>query len=319
MSSGRSQAGQTRPGQLSPGSARPGLVEFALLGGISLAWGSSYMFTKIAVTALPPVSLVAGRTVLAAAVMAAVALAKGGVRLPWRELPVFAVVGIASGALPLILIATSVSYVNSSVTATAMALVPLWAGVLAAALGQRPTPRSLVGLALGFAGILVLFGPQALAALGDSARGALAALAASLVFSSSLFLSRRVRHRDILTVATVTQVMSALFAVAVALVVDGLPTVIPSASVLGAVAVLGIANTALANLLLFILLARAGAGFTSLNNYLVPTVAVACGALFLGERLTAASVSGAGLILLGVAVATLPALPWLGARKDGAS
>lgn len=314
MSSRQSQTGQEKPGQ-----EKPGPIEFALLGGISLAWGSSYMFTKIAVTALPPVSLVAGRTVLAAAVMAAVAITRGGVRLPWHELPVFAVVGIASGALPLILIATSVSYVDSSVTATAMALVPLWAGVLAAVLGQRPTPRSIIGLTLGFAGILVLFGPRALAALGDSTRGALAALAASLVFSSSLFLSRRVRHRDILTVATVTQAISALFAVIVALLVDGVPTAVPSASVLGAVAVLGIANTALANLLLFILLARAGAGFTSLNNYLVPTVAVACGALFLGERLSATSISGAGLILLGVAVATLPAIPWRSGPKNGSA
>ena len=303
--------------QSETGQGRPGPIEFALLGCISLAWGSSYMFTKIAVTALPPVSLVAGRTVLAALVMAAVAVVRGGVRLPWSEWPVFAVVGIASGALPLILIATSVSYVDSSVTATAMALVPLWAGVLAAALGQRPSPRSIAGLLLGFAGILVLFGPQALAALGDSARGALAALAASLVFASSLFLSRRVRHRDIMTVATVTQGFSAAFAVAVALLVDGWPAAFPSPRVIGAVAVLGIANTALANLLLFILLARAGAGFTSLNNYLVPTVALACGALFLGERLTAGAIAGAGLILLGVAVATLPVLTWPGRRSAG--
>lgn len=288
---------------------RPGPAEFALLGGISLAWGSSYMFTKIAVASLSPLSLVAGRTVLAAAVMAAVAAARGGIRLPLRELPIFAVVGIASGALPLILIATSVSYVDSSVTATAMALVPLWAGVFATLLGQRPNARSVLGLLLGFAGILVLFGPRALAALGDSTRGALAALAASLVFSSSLFLSRRVRHRDILTVATVTQGMSALFAMLVALAVDGWPVTLPPVPVLGAVAVLGVANTALANLLLFVLLARAGAGFTSLNNYLVPTVAVACGALFLGERLTVASVAGAGLILVGVAIATLPGWP----------
>lgn len=303
--------------QSETGQGRPGPIEFALLGAISLAWGSSYMFTKIAVTALPPVSLVAGRTVLAALVMAAVAIVRGGVRLPRSEWPVFAVVGIASGALPLILIATSVSYVNSSVTATAMALVPLWAGVLAAALGQRPSPRSIVGLLLGFAGILVLFGPQALAALGDSARGALAALAASLVFASSLFLSRRVRHRDIMTVATVTQGFSAAFAVAVALLIDGWPAAIPPPPVIGAVVVLGIANTAVANLLLFILLARAGAGFTSLNNYLVPTVALACGALFLGERLTAGAIAGAGIILLGVAVATLPSWPRQHRRAAG--
>jgi drug/metabolite transporter (DMT)-like permease len=288
----------------------PGAVEFALLGAISLAWGSSFMFTKVAVAQVPPLTLVATRTLLATLVMIVVAALRGGVRLPLREWPVFALVGVASGALPLVLITTSVSYVDSSVTATAMALVPIFAGVFATLLGQKPTRRTFAGLALGFAGIVVLFGPRALAALGDSARGALAALAASLVFSGSLFLSKRVHHRDIMTVATVTQAMSAVFALAVALAVDGWPAALPAPQVVSAIVVLGVANTAIANLLLFVLLARAGAAFTSFNNYLVPTVALACGAIFLGERLGPASLAGAGLVLLGVAVSTLPPRLW---------
>ncbi|MHB2167987.1 DMT family transporter [Alsobacter sp. R-9] len=285
---------------------RPGPAEFALLAAISLAWGTSYILTKIAVTSLPPLTLIAARTLIASAAMVALAGSQGGIRLKAADLPVIAVVGLASGAVPLALIAVSVSYVNASTTATAMALVPILAAAYGVLWGQYPTPRQGLGLLLGFTGIIVLFGPGALMALGDSARGAAAALSAALVFAGSLHMARRVRGIDSLTVATVSQVVSAVAATAVALAVDGVPRALPPSGVVAAVVVLGIANTALANLLLFALLARANAGFTALNNYLVPAVAVTSGTLVLGEPMTAASLGGTALILAGVAVSTMP-------------
>ena len=75
-------------------------------------------------------------------------------------------------------------------------------------------------------------------------------------------------------------------------VVEGVPAALPDAPVLAAIIVLAVFNTAGANLMLFALVPRAGATFTSYNNYLVPTVAVICGTLFLGEPFTAGSAAG---------------------------
>jgi drug/metabolite transporter (DMT)-like permease len=68
------------------GASSPGVAEFALLAGVSLAWGTSYMFTKIAVGAIPPVTLIALRTIIGAAVMAAILLISDGIpRLTRRD------------------------------------------------------------------------------------------------------------------------------------------------------------------------------------------------------------------------------------------
>ena len=165
----------------------PGASEYLLLAGISLAWGTSYMFTKVAVEELPPVMLVALRLVIAAAVMLTVVLAR---RMRWpsaRDLAAFGVVGLLSNAAPLTLIAISVSYVDSSVTAITMALVPLITACLAVFTGSYPSIRSVVGIALGLVGVFVLFGPQAFLSFGGGTRGLIAAVAAALIFSTSLF------------------------------------------------------------------------------------------------------------------------------------
>jgi drug/metabolite transporter (DMT)-like permease len=287
------------------GASSPGAAEFALLAGVSLAWGTSYMFTKIAVGAIPPVTLIALRTIIGAAVMAAILVLSGGVpRLTRRDVASLALVGLMANAAPLCLIAISVSMVDSSVTATTMSLVPLITALFAASRGELPTKRAVLGIAIGFAGILVLFGPDAFASFGDSARGAVAAIAAATVFSASLFVMARVRHLPPLMVATGALFFAALWTLPVALVIDGPPPSLPGGSVIGAVLVLAIVNTAASNLLVFALIARTGPAFTSYNNYLVPAVAVACGSLFLGEPFTVQSAAGVALVLAGVAVST---------------
>jgi len=297
------------------GTSRPGAAEFALLAAVSLTWGTSYMFTKIAVGAVPPFTLIALRTIIAAVVMVAILGLSGGMtRLSWRDIGWLAIVGLMSNAATLCLIATSVSLVDSSVTATTMSLVPLITALFAVFRGDLPTVRAVVGIAIGFAGIIVLFGPEAFASFGDSARGAAAAIGASVIFSASLFVMARVRHLPPLMVATWAVAFAALWTLPVAVAMDGVSLALPDPIVVGAVLVLALFNTAAANLLVFALIARTGPAFTSYNNYLVPAVAVVCGSLFLGEAFTVQSAAGVALVLAGVAVSTVsrrapPAVP----------
>jgi drug/metabolite transporter (DMT)-like permease len=283
----------------------PGPAEYALLAGISLTWGTSYMFTKIALDAVGPLSLIALRTLIAAIAMLLFTAMRGGMRLTFQEMSALAIVGLLSNAAPLSLIAVSVSYVESSATATTMALVPLITALLATFRGEHPTLREFLGIVLGFVGIIVLFGPGTLASLGDSARGAIAAVAAALVFSVSLFVMRLVRHHHPMTVTTTSLTFAALWTVPTAFFIEGLPQALPGGGVIGAVLTLALLNTAASSILLFALVPRAGATFTSYNNYLVPVVAVLCGWVFLGESITVQRTAGVVLILSGVAISTL--------------
>lgn len=283
----------------------PGKPEYFLLAGISLAWGTSYMFTKIAVQQIPPATLVALRLTVAVAAMLILAKAR---RTRWpssRDLPALFLVGLLSNAGPLCLIAISVSNVNSSVPAITMALVPLITAGLGALVGNYPKRRNLVGIALGLAGVFVLFGPQAFSSFDNDTRGLMAAVAAAFIFSTSLFTVRIVRHLDPVIVTALSLTTAMLWTMPVALYLDGIPSTWPSLVPVGAVIVLGLWNTAAASLLMFALLRRASPAFTAYNNQLVPVVAVLCGTVFLGEAVTFASIAGVILVLAGVAISTV--------------
>lgn len=283
----------------------PGVAEYLLLAGISLAWGTSYMFTKIAVQEIAPVTLVALRLTVAAAVMLALAAARGARWPTRRDLAAFALVGLLSTAAPLSLIAVSVSHVDSSVTAITMALVPLLTAFLGLFAGSYPTVRNVVGIALGLLGVFVLFGPQAFSSFGDSTRGLIAAVAAAILFSVSLFVVRKVRRFDPVMITAISLTAALLWTVPAALLIEGAPAALPSIAGAGAALVLALWNTAAASLLMFALLRRASPAFTAYNNYLVPAVAVLCGTVFLGEAVTAGSVAGVLLVLAGVTISTM--------------
>lgn len=284
----------------------PGAVEYALLAGLALGWGTSFMFTKIAVAAVPPVTLIAARVLLAALAMSGFAMARGiRWRISARDFWAFALVGLTSTAAPLVLIADSVAHVHSSVTAITLALSPVITTLLGAFRGDRPTWANLAGILVGLIGIGVLFGPEALALAGDGGRGMLSALGAALIFSTSLFAMALVRYHDAITVSTISLIFAALWTVPLALIIDGVPPVMPGTGVVASILVLALWNTAASSVLMFALVSRAGPTLTSYNNYLVPAVAVLCGTVFLGEPLTLQAIIGVLLVLAGVSISTL--------------
>lgn len=290
---------------LSTARPAPGPIEYGLLGALALAWGTSFMFTKVAVSELGPFSLVSVRMLFAAVLLLALLAFRRPARpISRRDYAFFALLGLISNTLPLGLIALSVSHVDSSVTATTMALVPLATMALAMFTGEYPTVKRVIGLIVGLMGVGVLFGPQAFASFDDGAKGALAAFGAALAFSISLFAMKHVQHHAALTVATMSLFAAALWSVPMALLFEGIPDALPSGRAIGAIIVLSLYNTAAANLLLFALVPRTGASFTAINNYIVPAIAVLCGSVFLGETITARGLLGVAVVLTGVAIST---------------
>lgn len=284
-------------------------VDYLLLLLLSAIWGSSFLFIKLAVATIPPMTLVAARLGLAALGLL-LFLAATGRRLPWdwgiwRG---FLVVGVIGNVIPFFLINWGEVTIDSSLAAILLATNPLATLLLAHAftVDERLTPMRGLGMAVGFGGIVVLVGPDALAGIGRDVMSQFAIVAAACCYAVTTVFVRRSRLIDLPPAVTSAGVLvtAAVVALPLALVVDRpweLP--MPATGSLLALVVLALLCTSTAFLILFRLLASTGATFVSLLNYLAPVFGVTWGALLLGESLDLDMLGAFGLIMIGLALA----------------
>jgi drug/metabolite transporter (DMT)-like permease len=288
--------------------ARP-LAHWGLLLALSSMWGSSFLMMKIAVAALPPSAVASGRLVLAAAVLGAV-VAVSGRRLPRspRAWGFFLAMAVVGNAVPFWLIAFGQQSIDSGLAGILMAVMPLTTIVLAHFLvdGERLTGAKAGGFVLGFLGIVVLMGPEALRGLGGPEPIAqLAVLSAAICYAcNSIIARRRPQDGDAVMAATVVMGIGAVLMLPLGLPAMPRPVDVPLASALALLA-LGVISTALATVVYFKLIAAAGPSFLSLINYLIPLIAVVLGMIALGERPEPNALVALGLILAGIALAEL--------------
>ncbi len=284
------------------------LPHWLLLAALVAMWGSSFMFTKVAVSALPPETVVAGRLVIAAAGLTALLFALGkslpGGRRPWLFFLALAVLG---NALPFWLISWGQQRIDSGLAGILMAIMPLTTLVLAHffVAGERLNPIRLAGFVLGFFGIVALVGPDALLELetgGTALLSELSVLGGAVCYAVNTIVARRRPDGDPLVAGAGVTLLASVIMVPLA-VAGGPPAIaaIPAAAAL-AVAVLGIVSTALAAVVYFKLVSVAGPTFVSLINYLIPLWAVVVGMVFLGETPEWRALGALALILSGIAL-----------------
>lgn len=281
---------------------------WSLLLALVAMWGSSFMFIKIGIATVPPVTLVAVRLALGAVILYAIMRARGLALPPTdrRWLPYIAL-AILGNCLPFFLIAWGQQFIDSALAGILISIMPLATLVLAHFFiaGDRMTVHRAAGFAIGFAGIVVLMGPAALAGLGGAAGKALAqaaVLAGALCYAGNSVLAQRTIAADFLVASTAVLIAAAVLMLPVALVVDYPYAGAPTAGSIAAILWLGIGPTALATILYFQLIAAAGPTFMANVNYLSPVVALLAGVLLLGEQPGTTAFAGLGLILLGIAL-----------------
>ena len=284
------------------------LTDWALLLALVAMWGSSFMFNKLGVATVPPLTLVAGRLTIGALTLLVLLYARG-VRLPpfgtiWVA---YAVLGVVGNALPFFLITWGQQVVASALAGILMAAMPLATLVLAHFLVQdeRMTRGRVAGFALGFVGIVFLMEPAAAAGLGGAGLqvlSQLAVLCGALCYSANSIVARLLIRTDFLAAATGTLLVSAILVLPLTLAIDVPWTLAPSASSVAAIVWLGLGPTAVATILYFRLISSAGPTFMSLVNYLSPAVAVLLGVTLLGEQPGVNAYAGLMLILTGIAV-----------------
>ncbi len=270
---------------------------WAAFATVSVLWGIPYAFIKVAVDdGVPPIFLAWARVVLGAAVLLTLAAAAGTLgqaRGRWRWIALYAVLEIC---IPFPLIAYGETRVSSSLAAILIAIVPTFIALLALRFdpGERITGWRLVGLAVGFGGVVALVGID-VAGSPRELVGAAVILVAALGYASGPMLLNR-RFGDLDPRASMGASLLAASLVLAPFALLDLPAAPPSGRAVGAILVLGLLCTAAAFVTFGALVAEVGPGRTSIITYVAPVVAVALGVLALGESVGVGA--GVGLVLI---------------------
>lgn len=278
-------------------------VRLAVLGMI---WGGAFPLVEVALEGFQPLTLAAMRLVLATLLLLPLSLRYGGLP-PLGPVWLFALgVAVFSNALPFALLSWAQTHVTGSVAGVFMAVMPLVALPMSHLLvpGERMTVRGLIGLAIGFAGVVVLIGLDTLTQLGGAGvevLAQLACLAATVCYVSGSITIKRAPPTHPIRFAAAAMLLAAAIALPLALKVEGAPMA-PTPNSVVAMAALAVGPTVLALMLMLRILKSAGPPFLSLVNYQVPVWATVFGAAFLGETISPRLAVALVLILLGVAI-----------------
>ncbi|MGE0421952.1 MAG: DMT family transporter [Reyranellaceae bacterium] len=284
-----------------------GPAEWLLLVMLSVLWGGSFLFGKIALAELPPFTVVLARVGLAApALWLAVLVTHQAVprgRTVWLA---FFAMGLLNNLIPFSLIMWGQVRIGSGLASILNATTPLWTVVVAHALtaDEKMNGRKLAGVLVGVAGVAVMIGPLALAGLGGDVAAQLAVIAATLSYAFAGLYGRRFARMGVkpVVVAAGQVGATALLLLPVASLVD-MPWTLPMPGLRTWLALAGLAllSTALAYVLYFRILARAGATNVLLVTFLIPVSGILMGVLVLDETLEARQLAGMALIGLGLA------------------
>ena len=268
---------------------------------LSVLWGGSFFFAKVAVGELGPFTVVFARVSLAALALALfVPLRRDA---PWST---YFAMGLLNNALPFSLIVWGQTAIGSGLASILNATTPLFTLVVAHFLtaDEKIDRTKILALLTGLLGVVVLIGPAAL--VGNAALwGQAACLAAALSYALAGIYGRRFRRMGIAaTEAAAGQLTASTVLILPIMLVIDRPWMLPPPSLtvwlaLGALALL---STALAYVLYFRILAAAGATNLLLVTFLIPVPAILLGALVLGEQLEPRHYTGMALIGLGLAV-----------------
>jgi drug/metabolite transporter (DMT)-like permease len=292
---------------MNPAPQRPSMsaADWLLLLGLSLLWGGSFFFAKIAVLELSPLTVALGRVALAAAILLTLARARG-VALPaslsdWRP---YALMGFLNNVLPFTLLFWGQTHIPSGLAAILNATTPLFTVLVAhvATVDEKLNAARLAGLMAGLAGVVVMIGPDVLRDLGADVLAQFACLLAAVSYAFAGVYGRRFRSEPTLRVAAGQLTASSIIlALPVALIDRPWMLPLPSEKAIAALVALAALSTALGYLIYFRLLARAGATNVLLVTFLIPVSAILLGTLVLGEQLAARHLAGMAAIALGLA------------------
>jgi drug/metabolite transporter (DMT)-like permease len=284
-------------------------VELALLLLLATLWGGSYTFIKLGVATIPPITLIAARTLMAGLLLLVVMHGRG-LRLPkdaatWRR---FLFQACLNSVVPWTLIAWGERSLDAGLATILNSTSPIFTFFLTLAITRHESAsfRKLFGVLAGMAGICLIVGMQALTGLGERLAAELATVVATVCYAVGAIFSRGFRGLDPMAPAAGSLLCGAAILVPVSVVVDRPWTLAPSMSSMLALLALAAFSTALAFVIYFRLITTLGSVGTTAQAYLRVPIGVALSVTFLGETLTSTAWIGLACVVLGVAAMTIP-------------
>lgn len=304
-----------------------GAREWAMLFGLALLWGGSFFFVEIAIDTVSPLAIVFLRVALAAIALwvfsAFIGLPIPRDRRIWAA---FAVMAVLNNVIPFSLIVWGQRDVGSALASILNATTPFLTVLVAGAClaDERMTPNKVIGVLIGFVGVALVVGGDSVMHIGQHLVAQLAIIGAAFSYACAGVYGRRFKQWRVDPIAVATgQVTMSSVVLALLMLVCGatLPSPDTASTVWLALLGLGLFSTALAYILYFRLLERAGATNLLLVTLLIPAVATGLGVAVLGESLDAADY--ASVAVIGIGLLTIDgrllgaAMPRLGRRSSG--
>jgi drug/metabolite transporter (DMT)-like permease len=284
-------------------------AELALLLLLAALWGGSYTFIKLGVATIPPITLIAARTLIAGLLLLTIMWARG-LRMPkdaatWRR---FLFQACLNSVIPWTLIACAERSLDAGLATILNSTSPIFAFFLTLAITRHEASslRKLFGVLAGMAGICLIVGVQALDGLGERLTAEIATVVATVCYAGGAIFSRGFKGLDPMAPAAGSLLCGAAILVPASLVLDRPWTLAPSMSSTLALFALAIFSTAFAFVIYFRLVLTLGSVATTAQAYLRVPIGVALGVVFLGETLTPTAWIGLGCVVVGVAAMTIP-------------
>ncbi|MBV5268826.1 MAG: EamA family transporter [Afipia sp.] len=289
---------------------RPGYAaNLALLLALATLWGASYAFIKIGVTTIPPVTLIAARTLIAGGLLLAV-MQWRGIAMPrdpvvWRR---FLIQACLNSVVPFTLIAWAERHVDAGLATILGSNAPIFAFLLTLlfARHERPTLRQSFGVGMGLIGICLVVGINALSGLGQEVVAQLALVLAAMTFGAAAIFGRNFSGLDSIVPAAGSMICGAILLAPLSLIVDRPWTLSPSMDSVLALLGLSVFSTALAFVIYFRLIQTLGPVGATAQAYLRVPIGVALSAVLLGETLSPSAWAGLVCVIVGIAAMTVP-------------
>ncbi|MGY4288069.1 drug/metabolite transporter (DMT)-like permease [Bradyrhizobium sp. LM2.7] len=285
-------------------------VELALLVALATLWGGSYTFIKLGVATIPPITLIAARTAIAGLLLLVVMRARG-IRMPtdaatWQR---FAFQAVLNSVIPWTLIAWGERHVDAALATILNSAAPIFTFLLTAVVTRHEatTPRKLVGVVAGMAGILLIVGVDAFHDIGSGLVAEAAIVAATICYACAAIFGRSFRGLDPMAPAAGSLLAGAAVLIPASVVFEQPWTVSPSMSSILALLALAVFSTAAAFAIYFRLIQTLGSVGTTAQAYLRVPIGVAISIAFLGESLSQTAWIGLACVVVGVAAMTIPA------------
>lgn len=303
----------------------PGGGLFAQMLLCSFLWASAFLLLKIAGTSLSPLALAALRGVMGAGLLAAWLLVHRISIVPrgreWRD---WAVLGLLQGVIPNALTVYALIQIAAGLASMIQATTPLIVAILAQALfaDEKLTARRARGLAVGFAGMILLVGPAAFDGAPVDGMGVAAMVVVAVSYALGNVYVRAVPSPDPLRLAFGQQFFSGVPTFLCVMLIAGPSAFAGVADSLPVLALLGIFGTAMPIVLYMRILRRAGPTIGSMNGYFLPPWTILLGFVLLGETVSLREIAATAIVLTGVAMLTAGPKPlariaaFIASRRD---